>query len=111
MKKRDPQVYFAEKNYETVENLPTMLALIGVWHSSICQYASKAILPYENRLEYLPAYLQQLDMESNGKSVDQDGKFITRPSAPISWGQTGTNGQHAFFQFLHQSNQIVPCEF
>jgi glucose-6-phosphate isomerase len=56
-------------------------------------------------------YLQQLDMESNGKSVDRNGDFIVKPSTPISWGQTGTNGQHAFYQFLHQSNQVVPCEF
>ena len=96
---------------ETVENLPTMLALIGIWHASICQYPSRAILPYEHRLEYLTMYLQQLDMESNGKSVDRNGDFIVKPSTPISWGQTGTNGQHAFYQFLHQSNQVVPCEF
>jgi len=99
------------QNSEIPENLPIMLALIGIWHASICQYPSKAILPYEHRLEYLPMYLQQLDMESNGKSVNRDGEFIAMQSTPISWGQTGTNGQHAFYQFLHQSNQIVPCEF
>jgi glucose-6-phosphate isomerase len=99
------------KKSETIDNLPIMLALIGIWHSSICSYSSRAILPYEHRLEFLPLYMQQLDMESNGKSVDLSGKVISRPTTPISWGQTGTNGQHAFYQFLHQSKQIVPCEF
>ena len=94
-----------------IQNLPIILALIGIWHTSICKYPSRVVLPYEQRLEQLPMYLQQLDMESNGKSVDLDGVSISRPSTPISWGQTGTNGQHAFYQFLHQSNQIVPCEF
>ena len=96
---------------ETAENLPTMLALVGIWHASICQYPSRAILPYEHRLEYLTTYLQQLDMESNGKSVNRHGDLISYLSTPVSWGQTGTNGQHAFYQFLHQSKQVVPCEF
>ena len=96
---------------ETVENLPTMLALIGIWHASICQYPSRAILPYEHRLEYLTMYLQQLDMESNGKSVDRHGDFIAKPSTPISWGQTGTNGQHAFYQLIHQGTEVVPSDF
>ncbi len=99
------------RNSEIVKNLPTMWALIGFWHSSICLYPSRAILPYEHRLKNLPIYLQQLDMESNGKSVDRNGKRISTPCTPISWGQEGTNGQHAFYQFLHQSNQVVPCDF
>ena len=99
------------RNAKPIENLPIMLALVGIWHASICKYPSRVVLPYEQRLEYFSLYLQQLDMESNGKSIDREGRFISRPSTPISWGQTGTNGQHAFYQFLHQSNQVIPCEF
>ena len=87
------------------------MALISFWHSTICNYTSRAILPYETKLEYLPTYLQQLDMESNGKSVNLKGESISYQTAPVIWGQIGTNSQHAFFQFLHQSSQIIPCEF
>lgn len=93
------------------QNMPVMLALVGVWHNSICGYGSRAILPYDQRLARLPAYLQQLDMESNGKRVDVDGKLISRNTGPIIWGEPGTNGQHAFYQLLHQGSRIVPCEF
>ncbi|WP_065332900.1 glucose-6-phosphate isomerase [Tritonibacter mobilis] len=93
------------------ENLPVLLGLIGVWHNNICGYASRAVLPYDQRLSRLPAYLQQLDMESNGKSVALDGTPLPRASGPVVWGEPGTNGQHAFYQLLHQGTQVVPTEF
>jgi len=93
------------------QNLPLMLGLVGVWHRSVCGHPSRAVLPYDQRLERLPAYLQQLDMESNGKSVTRDGAPVGRATGPVVWGAPGTTGQHAFFQLLHQGTQIVPCEF
>lgn len=93
------------------ENMPVMLALVGLWHHQVCGYATRAVLPYEQRLARLPAYLQQLEMESNGKSVAMDGHRLTCPGGPVVWGEPGTNGQHAFFQLIHQGNEIVPCEF
>ena len=93
------------------ENMPVMLALVGIWHHQVCRYPTRAILPYAQRLARLPAYLQQLEMESNGKRVAMDGSPLTRPSGAVVWGEPGTNGQHAFFQLLHQGTQIVPCEF
>ncbi len=95
-----------------VRNLPVMLALTGIWHHQICGYATRAVLPYEQRLVHLPRYLQQLEMESNGKSVRMDGQALGGvPSGPVVWGTPGTNGQHAFFQLVHQGTDIVPCEF
>ena len=88
-----------------------LLGLIGVWHNNICGYASRAVLPYDQRLSRLPAYLQQLDLESNGKSVALDGNPLPRASGPVVWGEPGTNGQHAFYQLLHQGTQVVPTEF
>jgi len=96
---------------EGVENMPLMLALTGIWHNQICGYASRAVLPYDQRLARLPAYLQQLEMESNGKSVAMDGTGLTTHSGPIVWGEPGTNGQHAFYQLIHQGSRVVPCEF
>ncbi len=93
------------------ENMPAMLALSGIWHNQICGYASRAVLPYDNRLARLPAYLQQLEMESNGKSVAMDGSDLTRNSGPVVWGEPGTNGQHAFYQLIHQGTRVIPCEF
>ncbi len=93
------------------ENMPVMLALVGIWHHQICGHASRAVLPYDQRLARLPAYLQQLEMESNGKRVGMDGADLPRPAGPIVWGEPGTNGQHAFFQLIHQGRQVVPCEF
>ncbi|KFI33883.1 glucose-6-phosphate isomerase [Haematobacter missouriensis] len=94
-----------------VDNIPVMLALIGIWHAQVCGYATRAVLPYDQRLSRLAAYLQQLDMESNGKRVRMDGSDLTVNSGPIVWGEPGTNGQHAFFQLIHQGTRIVPCEF
>lgn len=93
------------------QNLPVLMAAIGIWHHTINGYSSRAILPYDQHLNLLPAYLQQLDMESNGKSVKLDGSGLDGPSGPIVWGQPGTNGQHAFYQLLHQGSHIVPAEF
>jgi glucose-6-phosphate isomerase len=93
------------------DNLPVLLALLGVWHRDVCQYPARAVLPYDQRLARLPAYLQQLDMESNGKSVHRDGTAVTRPTGPLVFGEPGTNGQHAFYQLLHQGPDVIPCEF
>ncbi|MFS4437588.1 glucose-6-phosphate isomerase [Paracoccaceae bacterium GXU_MW_L88] len=95
---------------EGADNMPLMLGLVGYWHATICGYPTRAILPYEERLGRLPAYLQQLDMESNGKSVQQDGSAAPS-TGPIVWGEPGTNGQHAFYQLIHQGSHIIPCEF
>ena len=93
------------------KNPPVLLALVGIWHHQICGYATRAVLPYDNRLARLPAYLQQLEMESNGKGVAMDGQSLTLPSGPVVWGEPGTNGQHAFYQLIHQGTAVVPCEF
>ncbi|RWM21311.1 MAG: glucose-6-phosphate isomerase [Mesorhizobium sp.] len=92
-------------------NLPALMGLIGWWHRVICQYPARAVIPYDQRLSRLPAYLQQLDMESNGKSVTLDGGAVTTPTGPLVWGEPGTNGQHAFFQLLHQGTDFIPVEF
>ena len=93
------------------ENLPVLLALTGIWHNQVCGHATRAVLPYDQRLSRLPAYLQQLEMESNGKRVAMDGADLGRHSGPVVWGEPGTNGQHAFYQLIHQGTRIVPCEF
>jgi glucose-6-phosphate isomerase len=93
------------------ENLPVLLGLIGWWHRVVCKYPARAVIPYDQRLSRLPAYLQQLDMESNGKSVTLDGTAVTTPTGPLVWGEPGTNGQHAFFQLLHQGTDFIPVEF
>jgi len=93
------------------ENLPVLLALVGIWHNQICGHATRAVLPYDQRLSRLPAYLQQLEMESNGKRVAMDGSDLEMNSGPVVWGEPGTNGQHAFYQLIHQGTRIVPCEF
>ena len=93
------------------DNLPLTLALLGVWNSSFLGASTAAVLPYSQSLSLLPAYLQQLEMESNGKSVDRAGRPLAAPAAPILWGEAGTNGQHSFFQLLHQGGRLVPCDF
>jgi glucose-6-phosphate isomerase len=92
-------------------NLPLILGLLGVWHRDICGYATRAIIPYDQRLARLPAYLQQLDMESNGKRVTINGKPVAADTGPVVWGEPGTNGQHAFFQLIHQGTSVIPVEF
>jgi glucose-6-phosphate isomerase len=92
-------------------NMPVLLALLGVWYASFLGAESHAVLPYDQYLEKLPAYLQQLDMESNGKRVQRDGSPVACATGPVVWGQPGTDGQHAFFQLLHQGTRLVPCDF
>ena len=98
-------------NADDRENLPLMLALVGLWHNNFCGFETRAVLPYDQRLALLPAYLQQLDMESNGKHTRRDGTPVTGMTGPIVWGEPGTNGQHAFYQLLHQGTRVVPAEF
>ena len=93
------------------ENLPVLLGLLGVWYRDFLGAATHAVLPYSHDLGRFPAYLQQLDMESNGKAVMLDGEPVTCATGPVVWGQPGTNGQHAFFQLLHQGTELVPCDF
>ncbi|UWR36214.1 MULTISPECIES: glucose-6-phosphate isomerase [Sulfitobacter] len=96
---------------EPAENMPILLALVGIWHNQICGHATRAVLPYDQRLEMLPDYLQQLEMESNGKGVQMDGSDSPRHTGPVVWGAAGTNGQHAFYQLIHQGTRVIPCEF
>jgi glucose-6-phosphate isomerase len=93
------------------QNLPVLLALIGVWNNNFLDAESVAVLPYDQYLNLFPAYLQQLDMESNGKSVTKSGEQIPYQTGPIVWGQPGTNGQHAFYQLIHQGTKLIPCDF
>jgi len=93
------------------ENIPAILGLVGWWHRVICGYPARAVIPYDQRLSRLPAYLQQLDMESNGKGVTIDGQPAPTPTGPLVFGEPGTNGQHAFFQLLHQGTDVIPVEF
>lgn len=92
-------------------NLPVLLGLLGVWYGSVVGLQTQAVLPYDQRLARFPAYLQQLEMESNGKSVTRDGTPVEVATSPVVWGAPGTNGQHAFFQMLHQGATAVPCDF
>jgi glucose-6-phosphate isomerase len=92
-------------------NVPALLGLIGVWYRNFLGACSHAVLPYSDHLALLPAYLQQLDMESNGKSVLLDGQPVDHDTGPIVWGQPGTNGQHAFYQLIHQGTTLIPADF
>ena len=92
-------------------NLPALLGLIGFWYIDFFGAETQAILPYSQYLEHLPAYLQQLDMESDGKSVDLQGNRVTYQTGPIVWGTPGTNGQHAYYQLIHQGTRLIPCDF
>jgi glucose-6-phosphate isomerase len=92
-------------------NIPILMALLGIWYHNFFGWESHAVLPYDQYLLRFPAYLQQGDMESNGKSVDRNGDRVGHHTGPVIWGEPGTNGQHAFFQLLHQGTRIVPCDF
>ncbi|WP_087044364.1 glucose-6-phosphate isomerase [Caballeronia ptereochthonis] len=92
-------------------NLPVLLGMIGIWYRNFFGSQSDLIAPYSEALHYLPAYLQQLEMESNGKSARLDGKMVDYPTAAVIWGEPGTNGQHAFFQMLHQGPTLIPIDF
>jgi glucose-6-phosphate isomerase len=103
-----------DRHFQTAapaENLPMLLALVGIWHNQVCGHSTRAVLPYDQRLSRLPAYFQQLEMESNGKSVRMDGSDTPVHTGPIVWGEPGTNGQHAFYQLIHQGSRVTPCEF
>ncbi|WP_137875019.1 glucose-6-phosphate isomerase [Rhodococcus sp. Q] len=101
--------HFAEQPLES--NAPVLLGMIGLWYSSFFESDSRAVLPYSNDLGRFAAYLQQLTMESNGKSVRADGSPVTTPTGEIFWGEPGTNGQHAFYQLLHQGTRLAPADF
>ncbi len=101
--------HFREAPFE--RNLPVMLGLLSVWQRAVCGHATRAILPYDQRLQKFPAFLQQLEMESNGKRVTKDGVPVSHPTGGVVWGAAGTDAQHSFFQLLHQGTDIVPCEF
>ncbi|WP_462171448.1 glucose-6-phosphate isomerase [Pseudoalteromonas xiamenensis] len=99
------------KTAEAGENIPLLMALLSLWNTSFLGHKAQAILPYDQALHMLPAYLQQGEMESNGKSVSFDGQTVPYTTVPLIWGMTGINGQHAFYQYLHQGNTIVPADF
>ena len=101
--------HFIEAPFE--QNMPVIMALLSVWNTTFLGAKSQAILPYDQTLHMLAAYLQQAEMESNGKSVTWDGSEISYPTVPSIWGELGINGQHAFYQYLHQSNNVVPADF
>ena len=106
---REMDLHFQQAPLE--KNMPVILALLGIWYSNFLNAQSIAIIPYCERLLLLPSYLQQLDMESNGKSTSLQGESVSYNTGPILWGQTGTNGQHAFFQLLHQGTRLAPIDF
>lgn len=93
------------------QNMPVILALLGVWYNNFHRAATQALLPYDRTLEYFVPYFQQADMESNGKRVDREGTAVDYPTGPVLWGGVGTNGQHAFFQLIHQGTQMIPADF
>jgi glucose-6-phosphate isomerase len=92
-------------------NLPVLLGLVDVWNRNFHGFTSRSVAPYHQGLKRLPAYLQQLEMESNGKCVDIDGEALPFSTSPVVWGEPGTNGQHAYFQMLHQGTDVIPVEF
>ncbi|MNH98742.1 Glucose-6-phosphate isomerase [compost metagenome] len=105
----DADVHFKETSFES--NIPVILALLGVWYNNFFQAESHAILPYDQYLHRFAAYFQQGDMESNGKYVDRNGQQVDYQTGPIIWGEPGTNGQHAFYQLIHQGTKLIPCDF
>ena len=106
---REIDLHFEQEKLES--NLPVLMALLGVWNTNFLGATTHAVLPYSNALRLLPAYLQQLEMESNGKRVDREGRAVSYATAPVLWGAEGTVSQHSFHQLLHQGTQIVPCDF
>ncbi|MBE0615806.1 MAG: glucose-6-phosphate isomerase [Burkholderiales bacterium] len=106
---RDMDAHFLSAPLEA--NMPVLMALLGIWYANFFGAESHAVLPYAEALRELPAYLQQLEMESNGKSVDRDGRSVDYATVPVVWGAPGTNSQHAFHQMLHQGTHLVPCDF
>lgn len=105
----DTDVHFQTKDFK--ENIPVLMGLLGVWYRNFYAAGTYAILPYSQYLDRFSAYLQQGDMESNGKSVDRNGEFVEYETGPIIWGEPGTNGQHAFYQLIHQGTELIPADF
>ena len=99
------------RNAEFEENIPVIMALLGIWYNNFFEAESCAILPYDQYLHRFAAYFQQGDMESNGKYIDRNGKRVDYETGPIIWGEPGTNGQHAFYQLIHQGTKLIPCDF
>ncbi|QCX53221.1 glucose-6-phosphate isomerase [Elizabethkingia sp. JS20170427COW] len=99
------------RNTEFNKNIPVLMALLGIWYRNFYDASSYAILPYSQYLDRFAAYLQQGDMESNGKSVDRNGDYVEYETGPIIWGEPGTNGQHAFYQLIHQGTELIPADF
>ncbi len=99
------------KNAPLEKNLSVILALVGIWYNNFYKFESEAILPYDQYMSRFPAYFQQGNMESNGKYIDRNGKKVDYETGPIIWGEPGTNGQHAFYQLIHQGTKVIPCDF
>jgi glucose-6-phosphate isomerase len=99
------------RNTPFERNIPIVMGLLGIWYNNFFDAQSHAILPYDEYLAFFPAYLQQADMESNGKSVSKDNAWVDYTTGPVIWGQPGTNGQHAFYQLIHQGTKLIPCDF
>jgi len=103
-----------DEHFRTVpfeKNLPVLMGLLAVWNNDFLGAQTVAVLPYEQYLKRFPAYLQQLTMESNGKHVTLDGKHVNYQTGPVYWGEPGTNGQHSFYQLIHQGTRLIPCDF
>jgi glucose-6-phosphate isomerase len=96
---------------EGADNLPLTLGMLGIWYNNFFKAETVAILPYDQYMHRFAAYFQQGDMESNGKHVDKSGKTVDYETGPIIWGEPGTNGQHAFYQLIHQGTKVIPCDF
>ena len=106
--------YETDVHFQTAdfaENVPVLMALLGIWYRNFYAATSHAVLPYSQYLDRFAAYLQQGDMESNGKCVDRNGEFVEYETGPIIWGEPGTNGQHAFYQLIHQGTELIPADF
>ncbi|QOW51066.1 glucose-6-phosphate isomerase [Acinetobacter sp. YH12138] len=106
--------YAVDQHFQTApfeQNLPVLMGLLGAWNNNFLDIHTHAVLPYDGRLKYFASYLQQLEMESNGKSIQRDGKKVDLDTCPIIWGEVGPNAQHAFYQLLHQGSQAVSCDF
>ncbi|MEN0088653.1 MAG: glucose-6-phosphate isomerase [Pseudomonadota bacterium] len=101
--------HFVEADW--AENMPVQMAMLGILYRNVMGFSTHAVLPYEDRLARFPAYLQQLDMESNGKGTTKTGERVAGDTGPIVWGEPGTNGQHAFYQLIHQGTDVIPCDF
>ncbi len=106
--------YEVDEHFRTApfeKNIPVIMGLLGIWYNNFFDCQSHAVLPYDESLRYFPDYLQQGDMESNGKGIDMQGQKVDYSTGPIIWGRSGTNGQHAFFQLIHQGTKLIPCDF